>query len=757
MSFLQPSLFYFWLLPLASLPILIHLINLLRHRRVKWAAMSFLMASQKRNRNWVRMKQLLLLLCRVLVIAAIVFMLAGPLLEDQWSKLFGAKKAHHVVLLDDSGSMAERWESTTAFTRAKQVVRRLAERAIVGDAGHRFSLVRFTDAQHGRPPVVSGETVTDEFLMQLEGELNNIEALPLTVGPIEAIQAIGRSITTEEDETLVVYVVSDFRRPQWQGATAIREALVELQDSVANVQLVQCVDREQTNLAITALEPVPGVRATGVELSMEIEVANYGSETVRDVRVRIESRTYDETSSSNGMVGMNDSADVLPVVTIDEIAPQGKARKRFPVVFPRAGDQGVTAQLPADALPADSERFSVIEVASDVRVLIVDGGVGSDDGDYLKLAMQPSARVRTGRRVQIERPEYLRDHSLDPFHTVYLLNIDRLEEPQIGSLETFVRGGGGVVFFASDATRTEFVNQALYRNGEGMFPLPLVSPTALYVERAERVPDIVIEPTHPIFKRMAADEMSIKVFNLVMVDRYYAGPKDWKPADVAETKVIARLRNGEPLVVERKYGKGRFLAVLTTSAPEWNNWARNPTFIPVMLDTQFYSGAARLRDASRQLGEPLTVDLSVEDYQPSVEFVQLHRKPVKPLERKASIDEGDVAKMTAVLDETDSPGVYEARLTRANGEIERRRFALNVPRGESDLARVSRSDLDALLKGVPFDYYDADELIQSPVQQAGFKLGEYWLFFVMLILLLVGEQLLAYSASYHPSRNGGRR
>lgn len=751
MSFLQSSLFYYWLLPLASLPILIHLINLLRHRRVKWAAMSFLLESQKRNRNWVRMKQLLLLLVRVLAIAAIVFMLAGPVLQDQWSKLFGAGKAHHVVLLDDSGSMTERWDATTAFTRAKQVVRRLAERANVGDAGHRFSLVRFTDAQRGRPPVMSRELATDEFLVELEGELNNIEALPLTAGPIEAIQSVGRSISTEDDETLVVYVVSDFRAAQWQGASAIRESLSELQDTAADVQLVQCVDREQANLAITALQPAPGVQATGIEMAMELEVVNYGNETARDVRVRVESRTYDETSSDSG------PADVLPVVVFDAIAPQQKVRKRFPVVFPQAGDQGVTAQLPADALPVDGERFNVIEVASDVRVLIIDGGIGSDDGDFLRLAMQPSAKVRTGRRAQIERPEYLRDHSLDSFHTVYLLNIDRLEPPQIEALEAYVRSGGGVVFFAGDATRTAFVNEALYRGGEGMFPLPLSSPTALYVERSDGVPDIAIEPSHPVFKRMAADEMSTKVFNLVLVDRYYAGPKDWKPAEVTDATVIARLRNGEPLVVERQFGEGRFIAVLTTSAPEWNNWARNPTFIPVMLDTQFYSGAARLRDASHQLGEPLAIEMSVEEYQPAVSFVQLHQKPLKVLEREASIDEQESARMTASLEDTNSPGVYEARMVKANGEPEVRRFALNMPAGESDLARVAREDLDSLLKGVSYDFYEADQLIQSPVQQAGFKLGEYWLFFVLLLLLLIGEQFLAYSASYHPSLIGGRR
>ncbi len=49
----------------SALPVLIHLINMMRHRRVQWAAMEFLLASQKKNRTWVMLKQLLLLLLRM--------------------------------------------------------------------------------------------------------------------------------------------------------------------------------------------------------------------------------------------------------------------------------------------------------------------------------------------------------------------------------------------------------------------------------------------------------------------------------------------------------------------------------------------------------------------------------------------------------------------------------------------------------------------------------------------------------------------
>ncbi len=45
-----------------GVPVLIHLINLMRHKTVKWAAMEFLLKSHKKNRNWVWLKRICKLL-----------------------------------------------------------------------------------------------------------------------------------------------------------------------------------------------------------------------------------------------------------------------------------------------------------------------------------------------------------------------------------------------------------------------------------------------------------------------------------------------------------------------------------------------------------------------------------------------------------------------------------------------------------------------------------------------------------------------
>jgi hypothetical protein len=125
-SFDFPPLLW-WGLPLVAAPIIIHLINLLRHRRVQWAAMELLLASQRKYRTRVLLKQILLLALRVAAILGLVLALAQPRWKHAIGQMLGAGRTMHLVLLDDSYSMTDRSSGsglgeTTAFDRGRLVV-----------------------------------------------------------------------------------------------------------------------------------------------------------------------------------------------------------------------------------------------------------------------------------------------------------------------------------------------------------------------------------------------------------------------------------------------------------------------------------------------------------------------------------------------------------------------------------------------------------------------------------------------------------
>src|SRR5437763_2550240 len=151
-----------WGFLLALVPLLVHLINMMRHRRVRWAAMEFLLASYKKHRKWIWLKQLLLLLARIAAVVLIVAMLAQLKTRDQWLAIFGGRVTHHFILLDDSYSMSDRVAGESAMDVAKRIAGSIVSRATQEDSPQKLTLLRYSQARdsegRSRPP---GGTIGD--------------------------------------------------------------------------------------------------------------------------------------------------------------------------------------------------------------------------------------------------------------------------------------------------------------------------------------------------------------------------------------------------------------------------------------------------------------------------------------------------------------------------------------------------------------------------------------------------------------------
>src|SRR5918994_1642242 len=92
---------------LINSPIIIHLINRIRYRRVRWAAMEFLLKAQRRMRRKLILQQLLLLLLRVLIVLLIGLLVGRFLGFDMTGK--ENRSTAHLVILDDTPSAADGW------------------------------------------------------------------------------------------------------------------------------------------------------------------------------------------------------------------------------------------------------------------------------------------------------------------------------------------------------------------------------------------------------------------------------------------------------------------------------------------------------------------------------------------------------------------------------------------------------------------------------------------------------------------------
>ncbi len=734
MSFLFPALLTIGL-PLVAVPLLIHLINLRRQQKIRWAAMQFLLASEKQNKRWILFKQWLLLAIRMAAIAVLVLLLAHVVVSNEWLHLLGSGTTHHLILVDDSYSTSDRWDNTSALDEAKHAVQAIVDQANRQSDSQRITLLRFSEAAQlsaGAQPEIFAEPIDDNFRSTLEAVLTGWKPSETDVGPATALKVLPRLPLAREDQTVILYLVSDFRSRQFGSATEVRDRLEKATGELAQVHLVRCVKQARPNLAITALEPVAGVRAAGVESWMNVTVANYGDEL-----------------ASGLLVQLQQDGDALPALALDDIPAGQQVTNTFPVQFTGVGAHSLTASLEPDPVAVDNRRFFACDLPAARPVLIIDGSPDGRGARQLSLALDPGGNTHTGWSPHSEPASFLaRTDDLTEQAAILLLDVATLRDDELTALEQYVTNGGGVAWFVGSQTNRDFYNDRLYRNGEGLFPVPLTWPKQLLDNRHETTPDVVVTQ-HPLFRALAGRRNSF--LPLLMVDYYYALPNDWRMPDDGSVNLLAHLRNDAPLVVEKTFGLGRVVAQLTklstgdTPLGRWTNWSRNPLFPVLANELVAYLTAGRPNESVQLVGDDLVVRVPQDQFDSQFRFLLPSAGGTRSELPVAATQEAD--QLTASLANIESSGIYEVQLQPLEGSPQRRAFAFNVPVGEGDLHIVSREEIIHQLAGVEFELHEASDMSINHQQLAGMQLGNALL--ALLILLLFGEQLLAYIANYH--------
>ncbi len=835
MHFLYQPLTWGFLLVL--LPLLIHLINLMRQKRVDWAAMEFLRMAYRKHRKWVWLKQMLLLLARMLAIAIAVAMLAHLITQEQWAALFGGKTTHHIVLLDDSYSMGDQSGTARSFDRAGQVLQSLAEQAMAQTSVQKFTLLRFSQADQtssetsgqerslaGAPsptnapaspaPDTSADeenlaeqevaarfgeladlnavTVDDAFDVLLEDRRRRFSISQRASGPVPALNLTAQLARIARQDKPIVYVLSDFREKDWKTPSAARAAIERIEDAGATVNLVQCTDKTLTNLGIVDITPAEGTRAAGVPLFVDVTVKNHGPRDAAQVAIALQSVEYGNDANQQTPAQRQGKTNDLPGVVVEKLAVGESVTRRVQVFFTSPGQHVVQATLAPDALAADNRQWCVVQFPDAVPVLVIDGDPQQRNAGYLDSVFQPGQRVRTGVRPFVKTAAFLRDiqpEELATYQTIYLLDVPQLDPLAQSNLQQYVKQGGGLAVFFGPQCQLKFYNQ-WHQSHPDFFPIPVESAEILPTSDSG-APDVI--PTdHPIF-RILMDEGQIFAGG-ILVPQFVRPARRWKSPEDASTQIVAKLRDGSPLAVDHAYGNGRVFVMLTTLAPLWNNWATQPTFPVMILETQAYLDSGHALHPQRFVGARYHFQLDKTRYLPTLEFLLPGKTDAKP--RVISVnaagtasntgnapdagnggnapdaepsnpqstgpsvsDNGPLYDITLAADRanqplTDRAGVYEAWPRTVDGKFDVRRFSINVNPLEGDLNRVDTRDLAESLATTGVELITSDDVTATSQDTGGFSWSH--VLAGLLLLLLIGEQLLSYSASYHPGKSSLR-
>jgi hypothetical protein len=804
MQFVFPALAWGFLL--ALLPLLIHLINLVRHRRTRWAAMEFLLESYRKHRRWVWLKQALLIASRMLAVALAVGMLAQWVSGSRWLSLLSQSITHHYVIIDDSASMGDTASGGSAYQNGLKAIQAIASNAQSQDGMSLLTVLRTSRASLAQakktpdatnspksgsedaaapPPQV--DSVADILARTIPtnpagllSKINTTAPTAIECGFKEGLELLFPVLRLATSEKPIVYMMSDFRSKDWSNASLLREQLMNLPGEGVELQLIDCSPEQHENLTLVSIQPQQEVLAAGVPALINVTVRNNGQTPVRNITIRVNAIDFgDKQPDQKPTQPHSGQITELPPIMIDRLEPGETLTRHVQVLFPRSGSHVVEASLPPDSLMADNAARCVLDLEEGIRVLLVDGDATGKHSFYFESALNPGS-TKTGLIMTRESPEFLRDSELaaiQNYACIILQAVPSLDPRALENLHRFVSQGGGLmVFFGEQMTVADYLRYNTTwtksipgaSNATPLMPFQIQGPAELKPLPDAVLPDLIAE-NHPVsapfFGLSNSPFQFVRLLQYVELEKALVDPaKSNEKASTNPWNVVASLRNGKPLIIDHAVGEGRVLFGLTALDRRWTNWLQDPTFPVMALRIVGYLSSFRLPETSRLAGTPLRWDFSSQELLPETQVlcpapIGSNAKAVLNVNAIPSGDSSLLATLDAsTLQTTDetvrallSSGNFEWWATSTQGDRVVKNVARNTPAAEGEFSKITSSDLNRSLNGVKYTFKTSESLgVTSAL--AGFS-NRNMLLMLLLLALLLFEQWLAWSASYHlPAR-----
>ena len=342
MTFLQPILLA--ALPLVALPIIIHLINQRRYQTIRWAAMIFLLAANRMSRGYAKLRQLLILLFRMLAIAGLIFAVSRPLTSGWLGRIAGGRPDTTIILLDRSPSMRQQGPGTVVskLEAGRQQLARTLE--VLGSG--RWVLIESTSN-------IAREIESPRALLQLtEAEPASTSAdLPAMLESARDYIRANRPGRTE------IWICSDLRQNDWNADSvrwqALRDSFLEFPQGV-HIHLLAYSDVATSNVAVQVTNVRRQQTADSAELQVSLKLLREGG---ADAKLSVPVQFEIEGARSE--------------LTVEMDGPTYELKDhRIPIERTRERGWG-RVSIPADANPADNDFYFVFDRPQPRRSLIV--------------------------------------------------------------------------------------------------------------------------------------------------------------------------------------------------------------------------------------------------------------------------------------------------------------------------------------------------------------------------------------------------
>ena len=512
----------------ASLPLLIHLLNREKPRQVVFGWRPFLLKAHQAHSRRFKLRELLLLLLRMLLCALLALAFARPF----WANAAPihtplSMPTYAVIVLDLSYSM----QYGDWFNKAKKRVDDILD-----------------DLTEGDQVALLGASNQVQVILNWSADRAAVKRAVQRLEPTFEIADLGAAFRSGEamlgnlsGVNKALYLISDHQAESWwrlDRGDRTRPGIVLGLEDIAGDQ--------RDNLSLSDVQLLTTSQNDN-QAWVAARLHYYGQKTRRDVSVELV---------------IDDQLIHLQEVDLDTT---GTAVVQFKLPETRQAQLSGWIGVSGDALEADNRHYFSVRPPRLLRTLCVDGKSSTSQSTtyFLERALNPWGKTH-GRLAptQTIRPGQLDSTRLADKDVVFLSNLPLLAPPALSALQAFVQQGGGLVIVAGPRSRLNL--------GE-MLPVTKARPLAVPPEEGFAL-FVDIAYDHPLFTpfrlKKHGDFGQIRTTAYLSVEH----------PEASNPNVLMRYDPGDPALIEYRYGSGKILLFTSSFDATWTDLPKRTLF-----------------------------------------------------------------------------------------------------------------------------------------------------------------------------------
>lgn len=531
MAFLFP-LFLFSLL-CVGIPILIHLFNFRRYKKIYFTNVKYLLDVEKEAKSRNRLKNIILLTLRMLAIICLVFAFTQPFFPKKNSTVSPGRK-YVAIYLDNSFSMNNETKEGQLLEVAKKKVEEVVKYYKNED---KFQLLC------NQPELKLRHWMSKEEVLRVIPEIEKDAA---SKDLSEVLDRMKTAFQKAETSNKIAYLVSDFQK------SFVGNKKADL-DSSIRLNLINFNNIPQNNMFIDSAWFESPIFLTGKANNLLVRIVNTGSEDIE-----------------GGVLNIDLNGHKRPPVTYNIMA-NGTSTIKVNLNVAEEGVTKIKLNILDYPVTFDDQYYISYTTKSTQKVLILNNG---KENKYLRgaISVEPSLSLE---HVDYKNADY---SAFDNFDVIILNGLSETSTGMESSLLSFLNNGGKVFFIPNEI-----------ESGSSSF----LSKLNLRIESTVSLNSSfeTVDIKNPFYSGLFQDNN--KNVKLPTVTKYFRVTSlTYNEKNVKETEILLKYKNGDHALIKQNYGKGLFYLLSVPLDETWTSLMNNSLFYLITSKICFYESNA---------------------------------------------------------------------------------------------------------------------------------------------------------------------